>query len=78
MYILKEYKVIKSRIFTREQALADEISSYFNGCVSFALVMKMIKQKGESFVYLCFNEVKHSKDAKKPAALFIWKVFKKP
>lgn len=62
-----------SPIHTREQALAEEIFLHFNKQIGFSRIMKMIKTRGESFVYNAFNEIKSGDKIKNPVALFIWK-----
>lgn len=70
---MKDYSLVsESRIKTREQSLAEEIFIHFNKQLLFGRIMKMIKTRGEHFIYNAFNETK-SADAKKPLALFIWK-----
>lgn len=65
--------VDSSRIFTAEQALADEIFIFLNKRVSFPRIMFLIKREGRQKVYEVFNEVKQ-KGVKNPPALFIWKL----
>lgn len=60
----------KSRIYTEEQALADEIYSHFNKELPFPRIMRIIKRKGKQKVYETFNEVRQG-TAKSPIALFI-------
>lgn len=71
---LTSYKLpTPSRLYTSEQALADEIYSYFNKDIRFPILMRIIKKLGQQKVRELFSEVKQSKEAKNPAALFLWK-----
>ena len=63
----------KTRVYTKEQELADTIFFYFKKQIKFAAIMSFIKRKGYQAIYQIWNEVKHSK-AKNDAALFLWKV----
>ena len=64
----------KPRVHTKEQALADEIYSYFHKDIAFPRLMNMIRRRGYQFVYEAFNLVKQTTDADNPVSLFIWKV----
>lgn len=62
-----------SKVYTAEQALADEIYSYFNKDIRFPILMRIIKKLGSQKVREIFSEVKQSKEVKNPPALFLWK-----
>ncbi len=70
---LKDYKIKKIRIFTKEQALADEIFTYFGKQLKFGQIMKFIKMKGHKAIYELWNEVRQS-NPKNRLSLFIYKV----
>lgn len=67
------FKVKKTRIFTKEQELADRIFFYFGKEITFPTIMRFIKTKGYQAIYEIWNEVKHSKPKNK-LSLFLWKV----
>ena len=67
------FKIKKTRIFTKEQELADRIFSYFGKKIKFPMIMSFIKTKGYEAIYQIWNEVKHSKP-KNMESLFLWKV----
>ena len=71
--ISKNYKIRKSRIFTKEQDLANQIYDYFNKELKFGFIMNKIKTKGYQFIYEIWNEVKQS-NPKKAISLFMWKI----
>jgi len=71
--ISKEYKLKKTRIFTKDQELASQIYDYFGKKLKFGFIMSKIHTKGYQFMYEIFNEIKHSKP-KNRAALFLWKI----
>lgn len=70
---LKDFRLKKTRIFTKEQALADEIYSYFNKKLRFGMIMKFIKTKGYQFSYEMWNEIKQSNPINRES-LFMWKI----
>ena len=70
---IKDLKLKKTKIYTKEQELADQIYSYFGKQLKFGLIMNFIKQKGFQFMYEVYNEIKHS-NPKNREALFMWKV----
>lgn len=61
------------KIFSKEQALADEIWKFFNKELAFPRIMKIIKDKGYQATYIIYNEVKKTA-AKNRVALFLWKI----
>jgi hypothetical protein len=65
--------VKKGKVFTAEQALADEIYSYFGKKLPFARIMYLIKTKGRQAVYEIWNEVRKS-SANDHLSLFLWRV----
>jgi len=67
---LERSAAVKSRIFTKEQALAEQVWLYFGKRIQFSRIMKMIKDKGHQFIYEVFNEVKNSR-ADDHLALFV-------
>ena len=67
-----DLKLKKSRIYTKEQELADQIYSYFGKKIKFGLIMNKILNCGYQYIYECFNEVKQS-NPKNREALFMWK-----
>lgn len=67
------FKVKKTRIFTKEQELADRIFFYFEKEIKFPTIMRFIKTKGYQAIYEIWNEVRHSKPKNK-LSLFLWKV----
>ena len=67
-------KLRQPKVFTREQALAEQVWLYFNKLLSFPRIMRMIKGKGHQAVYEAFNEVKHDNKIREKLGLFIWKV----
>ncbi len=70
---IKDLKLKKTRIFTREQELADQIYFYFNKKLKFSMIMKFIKTKGFQAIYEIWNEIKHSNPINRKS-LFLWKV----
>lgn len=68
-------KPAKSRIFTKEQSLCEEVWIYFKKELPFSRIMRIIKTAGEQKVYQIFSEVKQS-DCDNPVALFIFKTKK--
>ena len=70
---LKDYKVKKSRIYTKEQSLADEIFTYFSKKLKFSMIMRFIKQKGYRAIFEAWQEVKNSEPINRES-LFLWKV----
>ena len=60
------------KVYTQEQALAEQVWLYFGKKLPFPRIMRIIKLKGQQAIYECFNEVKNS-DAKDRLALFIYK-----
>lgn len=71
--IFKKRAVEYNKIYSKEQALADEIWKFFKKELTFARIMKIIKEKGYQATYIIYNEIKKSKP-KKPVALFLWKI----
>lgn len=65
-------KPAKTRIFTPDQGLADQIHSWSGKKLNFAMVMKFIKIKGWQRIYEIYNAVRQS-DCDDPVALFMWK-----
>lgn len=61
-----------ARVFTPEQALAEEIWNYFYKKLPFPRIMRIIKIWGQQKTYEIFNEVRQS-DAQNRLSLFIWK-----
>lgn len=66
-------KLKKTRVYTKDQELADTIYFYFKKQIGFPTLMSFIKNKGYQAIYQIWNEVKHSKP-KNEVALFLWKV----
>lgn len=60
----------KSRIYNKDQYLADQIWTAFNKRIPFPRLMKMISEKGHQFIFEIFKE---SKDGRDPLSLFLWK-----
>ena len=71
--ISKEYKLKKSRIYTREQSLCEEIWLWINKKLPFSRIMRIIKEKGITATYMIYNEIKQS-NPRNRLSLFIWKV----
>lgn len=74
---LKKFQKTKSpvKIFSAEQALAEEIWNFFYKKLPFPRIMRIIKTHGRQKVYEIFNNIRQS-GPKNPVALFVWK-FKK-
>jgi len=70
---IKNIKLRKPRVYTKEQELADTIFFYFKKQIKFAAIMNFIKRKGYQAIYEIWNEVKQSKP-KNEASLFLWRV----
>ena len=70
---IKNLNIKKSKVFTREQLLAEDVWLFFSKRLPFPRLMKMIKDKGHQAVYESFNDVRKS-NAKDKLALFIFKV----
>ena len=70
---LFNYQLKKTKIYTKEQALADEIYSYFGKQLRFVIIMKFIKTKGYRFIYEACNEIRQSNPQNR-LKLFMWKV----
>ncbi len=70
---LKDYKLKKPKIHTKEQSLADEIYSYFGKKLSFGFIMNKILTKGYQFVYEAWNEIRQT-NPKNRVSLFLWKI----
>lgn len=60
----------KSRVFTRDQALAEEVYLFLSKSLAFSRIMSLIKRKGYEFIFRCYNEVRKSESVKNPPALF--------
>jgi len=71
--LLKELKIKKSRVFTREQELADQIYFYFGKKINFPLIIKSIKNKGYQAIFEAWQEVKKA-DCQDKIKLFMWKL----
>jgi len=74
-YLDKLKKGSKRGPHNKEQALADQIWTYFEKRLHFARIMKMIKEKGYRATYEVFNDVRQS-DAENHLTLFIWRMKK--
>ena len=61
----------KKGIYTEEQALADEIWTYFGKELSFPRIMRIIKTIGKKACYEIFADVRQS-SVKKEVALFVY------
>ena len=72
---LHKYKKVNTKIFTKEQSLAEEIWLHLGKELPFPRIMRIIKVNDYQKVYEVFQELKKS-PPKNPVALFIWK-FKK-
>ncbi len=70
---IKDYKIKKTKIFTREQELANQIYFYFNKKLKFSMIMKFIKTKGCQAIFEAWQEVKNS-DPINRESLFLWKI----
>jgi len=70
---LSNYKINKSRVYTKEQELADQIYFYFGKKIKFPMIMRFIKTKGYQAIYEIWQEVKNSNPLNRES-LFLWKV----
>lgn len=66
----------KSRIYTKEQALAEQIWLWLNKKLPFPRIMRIIKMVGHSKAYQIMAEIKQS-DCRDAISLFIHKTKKK-
>jgi len=62
-----------SKVYNRDQFVADEIYKFFGKKIAFPLLMRLIKTHGNQFVYETYNEIRQG-NAKSPVALFMWKM----
>ena len=69
---LRDFRNPKVKVFTKEQALADEIWRGFGKELRFPLLMALVKRWGVEVVYSVFNDVRQS-DARDKARLFLWR-----
>lgn len=68
MFPIKPMRGIHSEI----HALAKDISEYCKEPKKFALYLGVIKRIGKNRAYQIFSEIKHSKNIKHPAKLFMF------
>lgn len=69
----KDFKLKKTRIYNRDQALANDIWLWLGKQLPFVRIMKMIKDKGNQAIYMIYNDIKQFKPNNR-LSLFIWKV----
>lgn len=75
-YLENKLATKKTRIFTADQELAEQIWLYLQKKLPFPRIMKIIKDNGRQNVYNIFNEIRQS-ECREPLSLFIYKTNKK-